>query len=66
MRFVHGDCSKRGRLSAIVRPYWYPRWYPLRLPYPWLMARRSDPRNIYAARRAAVLSRLTQERRLSA
>ena len=30
------------------------------------MARRSSPDRIYAARRAAVLSRLTQERRLSA
>ena len=29
------------------------------------MARRSTPKRIYAARRAAVLSRLTQERRLS-
>lgn len=29
------------------------------------MARRSTPDRIYAARRAAVLSRLTQERRLS-
>ena len=29
------------------------------------MARRSSPDRIYAARRAAVLSRLTQERRLS-
>ena len=29
------------------------------------MARRSNPRNIYNARRTAVLSRLTQERRLS-
>ena len=30
------------------------------------MSRRSTPDRIYAARRAAVLSRLTQERRLSA
>ena len=30
------------------------------------MVRRSSPDRIYAARRAAVLSRLTQERRLSA
>ena len=30
------------------------------------MSRRSTPADIYAARRAAVLSRLTQERRLSA
>ncbi len=30
------------------------------------MARRSSPDRIYAARRAAVLSRLTQDRRLSA
>ena len=29
------------------------------------MARRSSPDRIYAARRAAILSRLTQERRLS-
>ena len=29
------------------------------------MSRRSSPERIYAARRAAVLSRLTQERRLS-
>ena len=62
---MRGDHSRRGRLSAVVRPYWYPHWYPLRLPYPSLMARRSNPQNIYAARRAAVLSRLTQEHRLS-
>ena len=49
----------------LCAPVWVPALVPAPAPLPFAHGKALHPQNIYAARRAAVLSRLTQEHRLS-